>query len=181
MKPLRRLLLAALLAAPALARADEDEYGPKRDATRHFFVPTFGDYRADLEDARKEGKLGLVAMFHWEDCPYCVRMKRDVLSREAVQQWYRARYLPIAVDTRGSIQVVDFEGRRMSERRFADEAGVKVTPTFIFYDLDGRPLYRHRGEIRDPGTFIRLGKFVAEGHYKTQSFDAYLKATIGNS
>jgi thioredoxin-related protein len=167
---LRRTALAALLALPLLAGAQGEA---KRDAMQHFFVSTLGDYPADLADARKAGKQAVFAMYMWDDCPYCERMKLDVLSLPEVQRYYRERFLPLMVDTRGSVPITDFNGRHTTEKAFSTDQGVKVTPTLAFYDLSGRPLYRHVGEIRDARTMIRLGEFVSSGAYKTQKFADY--------
>lgn len=167
---LRRTALAALLALPLLAGAQGEA---KRDAMQHFFVATLGDYQADLADARKGGKQGLFAMFSWDECPYCTRMKKDVLSLPEVQKYYRERFLPLMVDTRGAVPITDFTGRQTTEKAFSTEQGVKVTPTLVFYDLSGRPLFRHVGEIRDAATMIRLGEFVSTGAYRTQKFADY--------
>jgi|APFre7841882724_1041349.scaffolds.fasta_scaffold00468_3 thioredoxin-related protein len=173
MNVLRRtalLALSALLALPALALAQGDG---KRDAMQHFFVASMGDYPADLADARKAGKQAVFAMFMWDECPYCERMKRDVLSLPEVQKFYRERFLPLMVDTRGSVPITDFAGRQTTEKAFSTDQGVRATPTMVFYDLSGRPLYRHAGEIRDAATMIRLGQFVLSGAYKNQKFAEY--------
>jgi thioredoxin-related protein len=164
---LRRTALAALLALPLLAGAQGDA---KRDPLQHFFVASLGDYPAELADARKSGKQGMVAFFMWDECPYCERMKKNVLSLPDVQRYYRERFLPIAVDTRGAVPITDLAGRQSTEKQFSIEQGVKATPTLIFYDLSGRPLYRHVGEVKDAAAMIRLGEFVTTGAYRTQKF-----------
>jgi thioredoxin-related protein len=173
MRFLPRLPLAALLVAPALALAASEP--ATREVPPQLFTADYADYRAALAAAEAAGKLGAVAMFHWNGCPYCERMKRDVLGEEAVRRWYGERFVTFAVDTRSSRRVRDFDGNQPTERAFATESGVRITPTFIFYSRAGTPLYVHRGAIRDPAQFIRLGEYVADGAYRTQSFDVYSK------
>jgi thioredoxin-related protein len=167
---LRRIVLAALLALPLLAGAQGDG---RRDPMQHFFVATLGDYPAELADAKKAGKQGLVAVFMWDECPYCERMKKNVLSSPEVQQFYRERFMPIAVDTRGAVPITDFAGRPSTEKQFSNDQGIRGTPTTVFYDLSGRPLYRHPGEVKDAATMIRLGQYVLSGAYKNQKFAEY--------
>jgi thioredoxin-related protein len=167
---LRRIALAVLLAVPLIAGAQGDG---RRDPMQHFFVATLGDYPAELADARKSGKQGLVAIFMWDECPYCERMKKNVLSLPEVQQWYRERFLPVAVDTRGAVPITDFAGRPSTEKQFSSEQNIRGTPTTVFYDLSGRPLYRHPGEVKNAATMIRLGRFVTSGAYRTQKFADY--------
>ena len=174
MNALRRLAAAALLALPLAVFAQTDAAAPgaaKRDPMQHFFVPTLGDYPAELADARAAGKQGLVAMFTWDDCPYCERMKKNVLSLPAVQQYYRERFVPIAVDTRGAVPVTDFNGRTTTEKALLDrpehprDAHASSSTTF-----PGGRSYRHVGEVKDAATMIRLAEFVSTGAYKSQKF-----------
>jgi thioredoxin-related protein len=173
MNPLRRIALVSMLALLAWPLAAPAQGDGKRDALQHFFVATLGDYPAELADARKAGKQAVVAMFMWDECPYCERMKKNVLSLPDVQKYYRDRFVPLMVDTRGSVPITDFSGRQTTEKAFSTDQGVKVTPTLVFYDLSGRPLYRHAGEIRDAATMIRLGEYVSSGAYKNQKFADY--------
>lgn len=173
MNVLRRIALASLLAVCVLPLAARAQADARRDAMQHFFVASLGDYPADLAEARKAGKQGVFAMFSWDECPYCERMKKNVLSLPEVQQYYRDRFLPLMVDTRGAVPIVDFNGRQTTEKAFSTDQGVKATPTLVFYDLSGRPLYRHVGEIRDAATMIRLGEYVSSGAYKNQKFADY--------
>jgi thioredoxin-related protein len=173
MLPLRRLLaLAALLLAPVLAAADSP-FGAKRDPLARFFSPNLGDLRAEAADARAAGKRAVFVMYMRDDCPYCERMKRDVLSLEKVQDYYREHFAVLAVDVKGAVPIVDLAGAATTEKAFAAAQKITLTPTIVFYDFDGRPLARHRGEIRDPAELLLLGRFVASGAHRTHSFAEY--------
>lgn len=172
MRPLRRLVLAALLLAAAAAAA-QGPGGAKRDPMQHFFALSFGDLKAEAAEARAAGKRAMFVMYVRDDCPYCERMKRDVLSREAVQDYFRREFAVLAIDVRGAVPIADFAGRGGTEKSFAAAQGVKLTPTIVFYDFDGKTLARHAGEIRDVREFLLLGEFVASGAYRTQSFAVY--------
>lgn len=163
---MKRVLAAAMLALALLpARAAE--------GWERFFDLSFGDLRAEAAEARKEGRSGLVLMYHFDDCPYCERMKREVLSRPEVQAGYRARFRAIAIDTRGALEITGFDGRRLPEKQYASAAGVRSTPTFQFYGTDGALLATHRGAIYDPAEFLLLADYVSSGAYRGESFAAY--------
>ncbi len=138
-----------------------------------FFELSFGDLRAEAAEAQKAGKQGLVLMFHFDDCPYCTRMKRDVLSRPEVQAYYRKHFRAIAIDTRGSQEITGFDGRALPEGQYARALGVRATPSFNFHAADGTLLATHRGAIYDPAEFILLGEYVSSGAYRGASFATY--------
>ena len=163
MKRLLATLAIALALLPAQAAGSWEK----------FFELSFGDLRAEAADAKKDGKLGLVVMYHFDDCPYCARMKQEVLSRPEVQAHYRKNFRAIAIDTRGSQQVTGFDGRVLPENEFARAIGLRGTPTFQFYGTDGTLLATRAGAIYDAAEFMLLGDYVASGSYRTTSFAVY--------
>jgi thioredoxin-related protein len=62
-----------------------------RDPDTAFFNQSLGDLSEELEIAREEGKQGVLLFFEQDECPFCARMKRDVLNRSEVQD-YRGRH-----------------------------------------------------------------------------------------
>jgi thioredoxin-related protein len=163
---LKRVLAALLLLAGFSSAIAADGW-------ENFFELSFGDLRAEAAMAQKSGKQGLLVMYHFDDCPYCARMKREVLSRPEVQAWYRKHFRAIAVDTRGSQEVTGFSGKALPENEFARAAGVRATPSFQFYAQDGTLLATQAGAIYDPAEFLLLGDYVASGAYRNASFAAY--------
>jgi thioredoxin-related protein len=159
--------LLALLFAFAIAPAQAAE------PWERFFELSFGDLRAEAAEAKKAGQQGLMLMYHFDDCPACARMKREVLSRPEVQAHYRARFRVIAIDTKGSNEATGFDGRAVTERDFARARGMRASPSFQFYATDGRLLATHAGAIYDPAEFMLLGEYVASGDYRNASFAAY--------
>lgn len=135
-----------------------------------FFDPFLGDLKSELADAGAAGKRGVVIMYQFEECPYCRRMKQEVLGRPEVQQPFRRDFTVISIDTRGAQSVTGVDGRTVPESEFAGAQGVRATPTFDFYAPDGTRLYRHVGGIFDPAEFVLLERYVASGAYRSQSF-----------
>lgn len=171
MRTLARLVLlfAGLALLPA-ALAEE------RDPDTYFFVAFLGDLRDELREARADGRKGLLVMYHFDECPSCQRMRRAVLNRPDVQDWYRRTFRPIAIDIRGAQPITDLNGKTLSESAYGRAVAIRGTPTFDFYALDGARVYRHVGGLFDPGDFLLLGRFVATGAYTGQSFKDYRRA-----
>lgn len=155
----------AFVSAPVVAEV--------RDPYKHFFGAKFGDFKAELETARSEGKLGILFMFEMDECPFCHRMKTTVLNQSEVQDWYRKHFLIFSIDVKGDTEMVDFKGKETTEKAFALEQRARATPVFVFYDLNGNPLTRFTGATQGVEEFMLLGRYVTEGAYKTQPFNTY--------
>ena len=135
-----------------------------------FFDPFLGDLKSELADAKAAGKRGVMIMYEFDECPYCQRMKREVLWRPEVQKQFHQDFTVISVDTRGAQAVTGVDGRTLPESQFARALGVRATPTFDFYGTNGERLYRHVGAIFDAAEFLLLERYVASGAYRSQSF-----------
>lgn len=144
-----------------------------RDVEQYFFDPKLGDFKAELASAKKAGKQGVLLMFEQEDCPWCHRMKTTVLNQSEVQDFYKQRFLIFPLDIKGDTSMVDFKGRDTTEKVFAAENRVRATPVFGFFDLNGDLVFRWTGVTKDAAEFMLLGRYVADGAYKNQSFAAY--------
>ena len=165
-----KLLLATLFLMVSAAVAAET-----RDAAA-FFDDTFGDFQEELDNAKEEGKKGILIMFEMDECPFCHRMKRTVLNQADVQDYYRENFLVFSVDTEGDLEVTDFQGNVTTQKDFAlKQFRVRATPVFQFIDLEGKPVNRGRftGATGDAQEFLWLGEFVVDGHNERTSFSRY--------
>jgi len=140
-----------------------------------FFDISLGDYAAELKTAQQQGKQGVLLVFEAEGCPYCKRMRAQVLSQPEVQQYFRRHFNIFTVDILGSVAVADFTGKEQTEKAFARALKVRGTPSFIFIAASGREMARYVGATRDADEFMALGRFVAEGHWQKTTFEQYRK------
>ncbi|HHH13204.1 MAG TPA: thioredoxin [Thiolapillus brandeum] len=160
-----------LLLAGQLSAAVE-----RRDPDTHFFDQTFGDFSEELSSAREQGKKGILIMFEMEECPFCHRMRTQVLNRKDVQEYFRRHFLIFSVDIEGDIEITDFRGRPTTMKEFAfRQFRVRATPVFQFIDLEGRPIRRGRytGATRDAEEFLLLGRYIVEEAWRKMSFSRY--------
>ncbi|MBE0509901.1 MAG: thioredoxin family protein [Chromatiales bacterium] len=159
--------LLMMLAMPLQAELPRDPY-------QFFFNDTFGDFSDELETARQDGKSGVLLFFEMDDCPFCHWMKQNVLNQVAVQEYYRDNFMMFSVDVEGDVEIVNFDGRNMSQKDFAfREHRVRATPALVFFDLEGNQVHRHTGRTSDPDEFLLMGKYVVDGVYKDMRFTRY--------
>lgn len=165
--PMRKLFVTALLCLACLP------FMAKAGTAEAFFDTSLGDFAAELKTARQQGKLGVLLMFETEACPFCRRMREQVLNQENVQQLFRKHFNIFAVDLIGSVEVTDFAGHEQTEKAFGRSLRVRGTPTFLFVAPDGKEMARYTGATRDVAEFVALGRYVTEGHYLKMPFEQY--------
>lgn len=165
------VLLVALLLTMAALPAFASE---TRDPGQFFFDQTFGDFQEELANAREAGKQGVLLMFEMDECPFCHRMKNDVLNRPEVQDYFKEHFLIFPVDIEGDVEVTDFTGASASQKDMAlKQYRVRATPVFAFFDLDGNLVARYTGATRDTAEFMQLGRYVVEGAWRDTTFTQY--------
>ena len=107
----------------------------------------------------------MLLFFMADACPYCRHMLEKVFTDPAVQDWYRERFVSIAVDIHGDVELTDFDGITLPSKVFSDHREVFLTPVVAFLDLDGNEIYRHLGMIRTPEEMLLLGEYIEGRHY----------------
>ena len=171
--------LAVFIVTLALAGVAAANDKP-RDPYQYFFDETFYDLTEELENARDQGKKGILLFFEMDECPFCHRMKNTVLNQPDVQAFYKDNFLSFPVDIEGDIEVTDFAGKLTTMKEFAfKQYRVRATPVFAFFTLDGKYIKRARftGATRDKDEFLLLGKFVADRAWAESSFTRYKRKT----
>ena len=166
-------LLALSVLATGVVLAGEAN---TRDAREYFFEQTFGDLPEEMQAAREQGKLGMLLFFEAEDCPYCQYMLRKIFNQKHVQNWYRERFVNIAVDIHGDVELKDFDGITLPSKVFSDHRRIFLTPIMSFLDLNGIEIYRHLGMTKTPEDFLLLGEYIEGEHYFDTEFKVFAEA-----
>jgi thioredoxin-related protein len=167
------LLLALPILFSGVALAGEAD---TRDAREFFFTQTFGDLPEEMQAAREQGKLGMLLFFEADACPYCQYMLRKVFSQKRVQDWYGERFVNIAVDIHGDVELTDFDGISLPSKIFSDHRQIFLTPVISFLDPDGNEIYRHLGMLKTADEFLLLGEYIEGKHYYRIEFKTFAKA-----
>jgi len=167
------LVLFLILAFAGFASQAEEI----RAAEEGFFDETFGDMQDELVTVADEGKKALLIMFETDACPWCMRMKQNVLNRVRVQDYYKTHFRVVTINAEGGAPLVDFKGNDTSETQFSLKLlRVRATPVFAFFDSQGELLTKYTGVTKNVEDFMLLGEFVVEDHYKTQRFSQFRRA-----
>ncbi|MDZ7663513.1 thioredoxin family protein [Thiohalophilus sp.] len=169
MRKLIGLFSVLLLLLPSVTLSAET-----RDPYKHFFNETWGNFQEELDNAREQGKQGVLIFFEMDECPFCHYMKENVLNRPEVQEYYREHFLNFPIDIEGDVEITNMQGEQTKQKDFAfRENRVRATPVFAFFNLEGERIHRHTGKTSGVEEFMWMGEYVAEGIYKDTSFTRY--------
>lgn len=162
---LRAFALTCLLFGTAFAGE------PRTPAS--IFSLNMGDLRAEAADARADGRKAILLVFEQEGCPYCAHMRSHIFTNKAVKDYYTKHFVALPIDLFSSVPLRDFAGREHTEKSFAQSLKIRVTPSFVFYDLGGNEIARYAGGMKTPEEFLQLGAYVADGAYRDRPFNQY--------
>lgn len=137
-----------------------------------WFKLSLGDLNDDLEEARNSGKKGIITYFGQKRCAYCEQFFKTSLADTDIQNYLRKHYDIIAFDIWGIEEVIDTDGKQYTERELSLHYKTNFTPSLVFYDLDGTPVFRLRG-FYPPYKFRAALQFAVEEFYKTEKFSDY--------
>jgi thioredoxin-related protein len=138
-----------------------------------WFKLSLGDLNDDVAEARDRGKFGIVVYYGQKRCAYCERFFETNLGDDAIARYLREHFDVIPVDIWGIEDFIDTDGNSYTERELSLRYKTNFTPSLVFYDARGKPVYRLRGYY-PPYQFRAVLTYVAEGFYKVEKFRDYL-------
>ena len=126
-----------------------------------------------LADHRKASGRPLVVMFEQATCTACDELHGDILRRESVA--YALSNLDGALVNAWSEETVQTpDGRELTARAWAAQLRIEYTPSLVFFDPEGREVFRTEGYLRSFHIHGALD-YVSTGAYLRQpSFQRYL-------
>ncbi len=104
-------------------------------------VPYAHDLRQDAAAARAvQGVVLLV--FVGQHCSYCETALNDFLIPMSGNADYKSRVVMRRIDRNALRDLKDFSGHPVSHREIAEDYGVRMTPTVMVFDSEGRALVK---------------------------------------
>ena len=181
-------LAALLIAGPATGEegweADDPlafDDAPLEQPLEHppWFKESFLDLPADVAEAKAAGKRGLIVYFGQRRCAYCKQLMTVNFGRPDITAYTRRHFDVVPLDIWSTEEMTDVAGRTLTARAFAVRENTNFTPSLVFYDTSGVEALRLRGYY-PPYKFKAALEYVADGHFRRESFAAYLERAEGS-
>lgn len=128
----------------------------------------------NLKLAMETSKRPLLVMFEEPYCKLCDELHLDILQQEETKEAIKA-FDVVLLNARSNGILITPQGKAMRINEWADQLDVKFSPSLIFFDNNGREVFRTEAYLR---TFHIAGamNYVSSGQYKEQpSFQRYLQ------
>ena len=178
-------LFALLQVATAIGQTEPDQaFGfedrPLQEPLDHpeWFKHSFLDLGEDLEEALAADKRGIIVYFGQRRCAYCKLLMEVNFGQHDTVTYTRRNFDIIPIDIWGVDEVTDINGVTLTERDFSLREKTNFTPSMIFYDKTGSEALRLRGYY-PPYKFRAALEFVADGHFRNESFPDFLQRGSG--
>ena len=138
-----------------------------------WFKKSSGHLGDDLQDALDAGKKGLIVYFGQARCSYCEQFIEKSLGSRDIENYTRENYDIININIWSNLDIIDTDGKEYTERELSIHYDTNFTPSLVFYDRNGKPIFRLRGYY--PAYKFRAAlKYVAEEFYLKEPFRDYL-------
>lgn len=132
-------------------------------------VPEAYDLQKDAELAKAKNGVVLV-IFAGEHCSYCDTVLNEFLIPMSRNAEYQAKLVMRKVELSSYDELRNFQGGKTVMRRFAGDSGVRMVPTVMLFDADGKQLTK---------PVVGLGTIDYYGYYLDQAIDKSLAKVRG--
>ncbi|MFK5915622.1 MAG: thioredoxin fold domain-containing protein [Woeseiaceae bacterium] len=138
-----------------------------------WFKLSFLEIAEDIKEAKLQNKKGLIIYFGQKYCPYCKAHMKNNWGQDDIKKYTQQNFDVIAINVKGQRPVTDIDGKAYTEKSFSALKKTNFTPSIIFYNVEGKEILRLRG-YRPPYQFRAALEYVADAHYKKETFKNYM-------
>ena len=128
----------------------------------------------DLQKLSKQAKP-LLVLFEQHQCKPCDEYHTDIYQRKETKEQL-LRFNIVRLDMWGKTPLITPVGKKTTAREFAKQLDVKYAPSMVFFDNNGKEVFRSEAYLRAFHTQSILD-YVASGAYQKQpNFQRYIAA-----
>lgn len=166
---------AAMSALPGHRHASAVEVNDDGLHVQPWFADESFEMPRDIfQQAAREGK-NLAVFWEQKGCPYCKEMHEVNLADKEIADYIKTNFLVCQLNIYGAREVMDFDGKTMTERQLASRWLVNFTPTINLFPRDSKKVLGKSGReaeaFRLPGYFkpfhfVTAFEFVRDKHHE---------------
>ena len=120
-----------------------------------------------------KSKKPLLVLFEQKKCHDCDELHNDIFKRDETLEQIK-RFNVVRLDMWSKEELVDAQGKTISAKTFAKNLDITNSPSFIFFNKDGKDIFRIDAYMKSFHTQSVLD-YIASGDYRKQSnFQRYI-------
>jgi len=131
-----------------------------------WFRESFLDLKEDVAEASSAGKR-LMVIFTQDGCPYCNALVERNLAQKDIELLVKSKFEVVAVNLVGDREVTSVEGKRYTEKKFAELLKIQFTPTILFFNEQGSIVLRLNGYLPPEQFKIALNYLIEKNEQLT--------------
>ena len=175
-----RFYLLFLVAFLVFGPANAAKLGEDGLHKQPWFSITFKDVKEDILAAKEAGKR-LAIIVEQRGCLYCKKLHETVLSDPKVSKYISDNFIVVQFNMFGDEEVIDLDGKTLTEKTAARRWGLAFTPTVMFLpeDPQNKQTAKAASVALMPGAFsknttLHMFQWVREkGYLKEEPFQKY--------
>ena len=105
----------------------------------HYGISTSRDWSVEASQAKSAG-IPIMVIFSTDHCPYCVRLREEVLKPLIQNGVLKGRVLIREFNIDEGGKITDFDGDRIRSGIFVSRYEIYATPTVVLVDHHGKSL-----------------------------------------
>jgi len=122
------------------------------EVTQRPKLPQIHDIRDTLQLAKAQ-KLPVLIMFGSEECPFCYLLREDFLVPMIISGDYIDKVIMREIYVSYERKMIDFSGKTITTRKFANRYKIRLFPTTVFLDSGGNTLVKNIIGVTTPSLF----------------------------
>jgi thioredoxin-related protein len=107
-------------------------------------LPLVKDFRIEAKESVRK-QVPILVLFMTPSCPYCKRALKDFLLPMQRNPEYESKVMLRQVDYSSNKKLLDFNGKKTTQNKFAKTSNIMAVPTVVFFDSKGLELSRIEG------------------------------------
>lgn len=168
------LLVLSASSAHVSAKDFDDAVSQHMEYPGWFEANPFNDLEGVLDEARSNGKTGLMVLFTTQGCSYCDQFIRASLGNPQIAEHVQTNFAAVGLEIFDDREMTDPRGESLPIKAFAKREGAGYSPTVLFYGEDGGRLVRQVG-YQSPERFSWILDYLIDGHAGRVSLRDYLR------
>lgn len=167
------LTIIIILSGQAIAAGFDDSKINSINYPKWFINDPFYELKEALDSGIANSKKGLMVVFSTEGCSYCYKFIQESLNNPDIAADVKKHFISYAIELFDDADLVDPKGKSMRVDQFAKKHNVQFTPTLLFFDNNGKRVFRMTG-YPPPDRFKNILAYVKAERYKTEKFRTFI-------